>query len=71
MDIVNAVSINKTLVYLDLGYNGLGNDAGELMVHKDLVQFLRWFIDNNMFACSFAGRFIDAKSYTSYSSDAK
>jgi hypothetical protein len=39
MDIVNAVSINKTLVYLDLGYNGLGNDAGEMMVHNDFVPF--------------------------------
>jgi Ca2+-binding EF-hand superfamily protein len=31
MDMVSAVAVNKTLTFLDLSYNGLGNDAGELM----------------------------------------
>ena len=34
MDMVQAVSVNATLTFLDLSYNGLGSAAGELMVSE-------------------------------------
>ena len=52
LDIVNSISVNATLTFLDLSYNGLGSDAGELMVsylfHCSLSHSLSHSLTNSL-----------------------